>query len=115
MFEHGTAELGQVDVLVNNAVPFLDESSDDTFDLNLDVHLHGSLNTCREVVDGMVESGYGKIINFTSIHTKNAVGMSPAYDVGKFSLLGLTESLGSNSGARASGSTPSRRARRTPG
>jgi 3-oxoacyl-[acyl-carrier protein] reductase len=98
MVEHGTAELGQVDILVNNAGvgdagPFLDESYDDTFELNLDVHLHGSLNTCREVVDGMVESGYGKIINFTSIHTKNAVGMSPAYDVGKFSLLGLTKSL----------------------
>jgi 3-oxoacyl-[acyl-carrier protein] reductase len=41
----------------------------------------------------MVDRGYGKIINITSIHTKNAVGMSPEYDVGKFSLLGLTKSL----------------------
>ncbi len=41
----------------------------------------------------MVERGYGKIVNVTSIHTKNGVGMSPAYDVGKFSLLGLTKSL----------------------
>ena len=98
MFEHAAAELDQVDILVNNAGvgdagPFMDDAYDDTFDLNLDVHLHGALNCCREVVDGMAESGYGKIINFTSIHTKNGVGMSPAYDVAKYSLLGLTKSL----------------------
>lgn len=98
MVETGTDKLGGVDVLVNNAGvgdagPFLDEQYDDTFELNLDVHLHGALNCTRAVVDGMVDQGYGKIVNFTSIHTKNGVGMSPAYDVGKYSLLGLTKSL----------------------
>ncbi|MDS0223398.1 SDR family oxidoreductase [Haloarcula sp. S1AR25-5A] len=98
MVETATEELGQIDILVNNAGvgdagPFLDEQYDDTFDLNLDVHLYGALNCTRAVVDGMVEEGYGKIVNFTSIHTKNGVGMSPAYDVGKYSLLGLTKSL----------------------
>lgn len=98
MIETGSEEVGEIDILVNNAGvgdagPFLDASHDDTFDLNLDVHLRGSLNCTREVLDGMVDQEYGKIINFTSIHTKNGVGMSPAYDVGKFSLLGLTKSL----------------------
>jgi 3-oxoacyl-[acyl-carrier protein] reductase len=98
LFETATEELGTVDILVNNAGvgnagPFLDEEYDDTFELNIDVHLNGALNCTREVIDGMVDNGYGKIVNFTSIHTKNAVGMSPAYDVGKFSLLGLTKSL----------------------
>lgn len=98
MVETATEELGPIDILVNNAGvgdagPFLDEANDDTFDLNLDVHLYGSLNCTRAVVDGMVDQGYGKIVNITSIHTKNGVGMSPAYDVGKFSLLGLTKSL----------------------
>lgn len=98
MVETAEDELGSVDILVNNAGvgdagPFLDEANDGTFDLNLDVHLGGALHCTREVVDGMVERGYGKIINFTSIHTKNGVGMSPAYDVAKYSLLGLTKSL----------------------
>lgn len=98
MVEAATEELGTVDVLVNNAGvgdagPFLDEQYDDTFELNIDVHLYGSLNCTRAVLDGMVDRGYGKVINFTSIHTKNGVGMSPAYDVGKYSLLGLTKSL----------------------
>jgi len=98
MFETATDELGSVDILVNNAGvgnagPFLAEQYDDTFELNIDVHLNGALNCTREAVDGMVDNGYGKIVNFTSIHTKNGVGMSPAYDVGKFSLLGFTKSL----------------------
>jgi 3-oxoacyl-[acyl-carrier protein] reductase len=98
MVEHGVEELGSVDILVNNAGvgnagPFLDSDYDDDFRLNIEVHLFGSINCTRAVVDGMVEEGDGKIVNITSIHTKNAVGMSPQYDVGKFSLLGLTKSL----------------------
>ena len=98
MVEAATDDVGQIDILVNNAGvgdagPFMDEQYDDTFNLSLDIHLHGARNCIREVVDGMAAQGYGKIVNFTSIHTKNGVGMSPAYDVGKFGLLGLTKSL----------------------
>lgn len=98
MVEHGVEELGSIDILVNNAGvgdagPFLDEGYDDDFRLNIEVHLFGSINCIRAVVDDMLEEGYGKIINITSIHTKNGVGMSPQYDVGKYSLLGLTKSL----------------------
>ncbi|MFC7197020.1 SDR family NAD(P)-dependent oxidoreductase [Halosimplex aquaticum] len=98
MVEHAEEELGSADILVNNAGvgnagPFLDEGYDDDFRLNIEVHLFGSINCTRAVVDGMVERGYGKIVNITSIHTKNAVGQSPQYDVGKWSLLGLTKSL----------------------
>lgn len=98
MVETAIEEVGEIDILVNNAGvgdagPFMDEQYDETFELSLDIHLHGALNCTREVVDGMTAQGYGKIINFTSIHTKNGVGMSPAYDASKFGLLGLTKSL----------------------
>lgn len=60
MVETATDELDSVDILVNNAGvgdagPFLDDTYDDTFELNLDVHLHGALNCTREVADGMVD------------------------------------------------------------
>jgi 3-oxoacyl-[acyl-carrier protein] reductase len=99
MVAEGTDAVGgPVDVLVNNAGvgdagPFLTRDDDGRFTLNLDVHLWGSLYCLSHTVDGMVEQGYGKVINVTSIHTKNGVGMSPEYDVAKFSLLGLTKSL----------------------
>ncbi|SFR91297.1 3-oxoacyl-[acyl-carrier-protein] reductase [Halomicrobium zhouii] len=98
MVAEAVDEVGTIDVLVNNAGvgqsgPFLSRDSDELFELNLDTHLWGSIHCTEAVVDGMVEQGYGKIVNITSIHTKNGVGMSPEYDVGKFSLLGLTKSL----------------------
>jgi 3-oxoacyl-[acyl-carrier protein] reductase len=101
MVAAGTAELGDVDVLVNNAGvgdagPFTGDDRDairDRFELNIDVHLWGSINCTLACLDPMLDQGYGKIVNITSIHTKNGVGMSPEYDIGKFSLLGLTKSL----------------------
>lgn len=98
MVEDAVDEIGTIDILVNNAGvgqsgPFLSRENDDLFELNLDTHLWGSIHCTEAVVDGMVEQGYGKIVNITSIHTKNGVGMSPEYDVGKYSLLGLTKSL----------------------
>ncbi|WP_207586615.1 glucose 1-dehydrogenase [Halomontanus rarus] len=101
MVAEGTDALGTVDILVNNAGigdagPFLGDDREtlrERFRRNIDVHLWGSINCTLATVDPMVEQGYGKVVNITSIHTKNAVGMSPEYDVGKFSLLGLTKSL----------------------
>ena len=98
MVEEAVEAVGTIDILVNNAGvgqagPFLSREDNDRFQLNLDTHLWGSIHCTDAVVDDMLEQGYGKIVNITSIHTKNGVGMSPEYDVGKYSLLGLTKSL----------------------
>jgi len=101
MVAEGTDELGDVEILVNNAGvgdagPFTGDDKEalrERFELNIDVHLWGSINCTLACLDPMLDAGEGKIVNITSIHTKNGVGMSPEYDVGKFSLLGLTKSL----------------------
>jgi 3-oxoacyl-[acyl-carrier protein] reductase len=98
MYDVIGTELGNVDILVNNAgvgdaQAFVGENDDDIWELNLDTHLWGSIYCTRHAVPGMREQGYGKIVNLSSIHTKNGIGMSPQYDVGKYSLLGLTKTL----------------------
>ncbi|MFB6081683.1 MAG: SDR family NAD(P)-dependent oxidoreductase [Halanaeroarchaeum sp.] len=87
-----------VDILVNNAgiggAHALEELDDpSSFAPFLDVHLWGAINCTHAVLDPMLDQGYGKIVNLTSIHTKNGVGRSAEYDVAKFGLLGLTKTL----------------------
>ncbi|MRW92344.1 SDR family oxidoreductase [Duganella sp. FT80W] len=70
LFDQAIAQLGRVDVLVNNAgimppnLPQLAATDDDTFDRLVAVNLKGSFNTMREAT-ARLEQG-GRIINFSS-------------------------------------------------
>ncbi len=64
-------ELGKVDILVNNAginhrVPVL-EYPEETWDLVLATNLKGYFLVAQAVVPQMIERGYGKVINMSSI------------------------------------------------
>jgi 3-oxoacyl-[acyl-carrier protein] reductase len=98
MFDVAEETFGTVDALVNNAGfgkgdRFVIKPANDLWRETLETHLFGTINCTRRALDGMREQEYGKVVNVTSIHTKNGVGMSPQYDVAKFSVLGLTKSL----------------------
>jgi 2-hydroxycyclohexanecarboxyl-CoA dehydrogenase len=65
-----SAELGPVDVLVNNAavdvIAKFVETDEDVWDRIIGVNLHGTIRVTRAVLDPMIERGYGRIIHIAS-------------------------------------------------
>ena len=99
MLEIVTAELGPVDVLVNNAGvcyhrPAL-EVPDHEWRSVWDVNVDGVWHCCRAVGAQMVERGSGTIINVGSISAEivNRPQWQPAYNASKAAVHQLTKSL----------------------
>ena len=95
-------ELGGVDILVNNAgggtgVADADEMSPEErdaalFAANVDLNLLSAYRASRAVLDGMVERGFGRIINIGSGYAKRSGG-GLAYTAAKHGLIGLTRAM----------------------
>ena len=91
------AELGQVDVLVNNAgisivAPFLDITDPD-WDRLLNVNQRGVLIVTQRVLPSMLERRSGRIINISSMAGKEGLPNLACYCATKFGVIGLTQSL----------------------
>lgn len=97
MVEQVEEELGSVDLLVNNAgiFDFLahDQTSLDIWQRTLDVNLTGCYLTSWAVKDRMIQRGFGRIVNISSIAGLAARPMSIAYAVSKAGVIALTKSL----------------------
>ncbi|MGW1715994.1 SDR family NAD(P)-dependent oxidoreductase [Streptomyces sp. NPDC002156] len=93
---------GGIDVLVNNAgvsldgelrPPYIDE---DILRATLETNLTGAWRVAQAVVPGMVEAGYGRVVNLTSSYgslTLMDSGRHPAYRISKTALNALTRML----------------------
>ncbi len=89
--------LGSVDILVNNAafgivraVTIANMDKKD-WDRDLSVNLSGAFNTIKCCIPGMVERGWGRIINISSIAgTMGGMGQC-SYAATKAGLIGLTK------------------------
>jgi NAD(P)-dependent dehydrogenase (short-subunit alcohol dehydrogenase family) len=93
------AELGQVDLLVNNAglidefeVPLWEADPDQWWDV-VTSHVKGSFLLCRTVVPWMVLRNRGRIINIASGQGLAAQPEYSAYAVAKTGLMRITEAL----------------------
>lgn len=89
---------GGVDVLVNNAAirpmtPFL-EMTDEEWDRVLDVDLHAAFRLARACLPGMVERGWGRIVNFAGMNAIHGYNGRSHVSVSKHGAWGLTKSLG---------------------
>ena len=92
-----TGELGPVDLLVNNAGIFdyggHQETTAELWRRTIDVHLTSAFLVSWAVKDGMIERGYGRIVNVASIAALRPRPKSIAYAASKAGMIGLTRSL----------------------
>jgi NAD(P)-dependent dehydrogenase (short-subunit alcohol dehydrogenase family) len=92
-------ELGPIDILLNSAgivgpnVP-LWQTTREEWETTFAVNVHGTVALCRAVVPGMVERGWGRIVNFASMAGKDGNPNLSAYSASKAAVIGLTKSLG---------------------
>ncbi|AGW95548.1 acetoacetyl-CoA reductase [Cupriavidus sp. DF5525] len=91
------AEVGQVDILVNNAGITRDMAFKKMDKVNWDAVIRTNLdsvfNVTKPLCDGMVERGWGRIINISSINgSKGAFGQTN-YAAAKAGMHGFTKSL----------------------
>ena len=92
-------ELGPVDVLVcaagvpGDSLPTV-EVTDEEWRKVLGVNADGVFYWNRAVVSGMVERGYGRIVNVASIAGKEGNPMAAAYSASKAAVIALTKAVG---------------------
>jgi NAD(P)-dependent dehydrogenase (short-subunit alcohol dehydrogenase family) len=91
------ARLGPVDILVNNAGgaatgPFL-KLSDETFQQMLEINFLAGVSCSRLVLGGMVERGFGRIVNIASTASLKGYPYVSAYVAAKHAVLGFTRAL----------------------
>jgi 3-oxoacyl-[acyl-carrier protein] reductase len=88
------AELGAVDVLVNNAgiaiIRGVDDLTEAEFDLTLTVNLKSAFLCTQAVLPGMRARRWGRIVNISSGAARGAGGIGVHYNASKAGMEGLT-------------------------
>ena len=96
-FDKVKAEVGEIDVLVNNAgitrdVVFRKMTHED-WTAVIDTNLTSLFNVTKQVIDGMVERGWGRIINISSVNGQKGQFGQTNYSTAKAGIHGFTMSL----------------------
>ena len=89
--------MGRVDVLVNNAggvksAPLHSQSLED-WNRVIAVNATGTFLCTQSMVAGMVESGWGRVVNIASVTSKVGARYISAYAASKHAVLGFTRSI----------------------
>jgi NAD(P)-dependent dehydrogenase (short-subunit alcohol dehydrogenase family) len=91
------ARLGRPTILVNNVGgshygPFM-ELTQETWDRMLALNVTGTFTCCQAVIPGMVEEGWGRIVNISSSSIHTGVPRMASYVAAKWAVVGLTKCL----------------------
>jgi acetoacetyl-CoA reductase len=92
-----TDEVGPVDVLVNNAGITRDMTFRKMDRVNWDAVMHTNLDSCfnmaKQVCDGMVDRGWGRVINISSVNGQKGAFGQTNYSAAKAGMHGFTKAL----------------------
>ena len=96
-FKKAVAERGEIDVLVNNAGitrdrMFLKMTRED-WDAVIDTNLNSMFNVTKQVVPGMIEKGWGRIIQISSVNGEKGQAGQTNYSAAKAGMHGFTMAL----------------------
>ncbi len=92
-------EFGKVDILINNvgwacAGAPIQEQSVEVWDQSILICLTSQFYCCKAFVPPMVEQGYGRIVNISSMAGKEGNPNLIPYSTAKSGIIGLTKALG---------------------
>ncbi|HZZ95320.1 MAG TPA: beta-ketoacyl-ACP reductase [Usitatibacter sp.] len=92
-----TKDVGPIDVLINNAGITRDMTFKKMTKVDWDAVMHTNLdsvfNVTKPVVDGMVERGWGRIINVSSVNGQKGAFGQTNYSAAKAGMHGFTKAL----------------------
>jgi len=96
--------LGRVDILVNNAGitrdVMLHKMTPAQWSDVIATDLNSCFNTCRLVIEGMRERGFGRIVNISSINGQKGQFGQTNYAAAKAGVIGFTKALALESAAK---------------
>ena len=102
--ESGIQQFGRIDVLVNNAAirPSFDLVNDDEtqFHRIMDINFHAALWLSRACLPGMIDNGWGRVINFTGMNAQQGYPGKSAVTISKHANWGLTKSIAKEYGRK---------------
>ena len=92
-----TAELGEIEIAVNNAgwddfMPFV-KTNEDFWDRILDINFKGALRVCHTLVPGMMERGFGRVINIGSDAGRVGSSLEAVYSGAKGGIIAFSKTL----------------------
>ena len=96
-FEKVKSEVGPVDILINNAGITRDgqfrKMSYEDWHAVIETNLNSLFNVTKQVIDGMCERGFGRIVNISSINGQKGQFGQTNYSTAKAGIHGFTMAL----------------------
>lgn len=103
-FEKVRAEIGEVDILVNNAGITRDGTfrrmSKNDWDAVINTNLNCLFNVTKQVIDGMLDRSWGRIINISSVNGQRGQFGQTNYSTAKAGIHGFSMALAQEVAAR---------------